>query len=181
LLRDTDLPWLSLSGCRVPALVGDGLRVDGALLLRDSFWATGGGTLGAVRLLGARIGGVMDLSNAQLIGQDWPPLIADGLQVEGDLILSSCRATGRSKFGVVRLPGARIGGRLDLAGAQLTNEDGATLIGDGLQVEGDLILRSCRATGRSKFGAVQLPGARIGGRVDLASAQLTGRDEAVHD
>ena len=122
-LRDASVPWLSLSGSRVPSLVGDGLRVDGALLLREGFWATGGNRLGAVRLLGARIGGMTDLSNAQLIGQAWPPLIGDGLQVEGDLILRSCRATGRSRFGAMQLPGAHIGGRVDLARAQLTDRD----------------------------------------------------------
>jgi hypothetical protein len=138
-LRDASVPWLSLSGSRVPALVCDGLRVDGSLILREGFRTTGGRRLGGVRVPGARIGGRLDLSNAQLTGQDWPALIADGLQIGGDLILSSFHATAHSRLGTVRLAGAHIYGQLDLSSAILINQDGAALIADGLQVDGDLI------------------------------------------
>jgi len=50
-LRDAGLPWLSLSASRVPALLCDGLRVEGSLLLRDGFRVTDGYRLGGLRLL----------------------------------------------------------------------------------------------------------------------------------
>ena len=62
-LRDAAVPWLSLSGSRVPALGCDGLRVDGSLLLGEGFRTTGGRRLGSVSVPGARIGGRVDLTS----------------------------------------------------------------------------------------------------------------------
>lgn len=59
-----------MSGSCVPALHGDGLQVEGGLFLDEGFRATGGGVLGAVRLLGARIAGQLSLEGAELTNED---------------------------------------------------------------------------------------------------------------
>ncbi len=154
-----------------PALAADGLQVDQTLLLRGGFTATGSGEYGAVFLRGARIGGVLDCSGAELRNDSGPALVADGLQV--DQTLSLIGFTGSGERGAVRLRGARIGGQLDCSGAELRNDSGPALDADGLQVDQALFLRGgFTATGSGELGAVRLRGARIGGQLDCSGAQL---------
>jgi hypothetical protein len=92
-----------------PALSADRFQVDGGLFLREGFTATGSGDLGSVRLLGAHIGGQLDLSGATLINDTGTALFADGLQIDGGLFLHDWfTATGSGGAGAVRLLGARI-------------------------------------------------------------------------
>ncbi len=65
-----------------PALFADGLQVDQAMFLRY-FTATVSTGDGAVRLLGAHLGGQLDFDGAQLRNDSGPALAADGLQVDG--------------------------------------------------------------------------------------------------
>ncbi len=68
-----------------------------------------------MRLLGARIGGQLDARRATLRNDTGPALVAEGLLVDGDLVLSGYfTATGSGKKAVVRLASAQIGGRLFL-------------------------------------------------------------------
>lgn len=80
-LTGARLPWLTLSASHLPALDGDGLRVQGDVLLGDGFTATGHGEEGAVRLLGAHISGQLNLNGARLANDAGPALVADGLHV----------------------------------------------------------------------------------------------------
>jgi hypothetical protein len=172
LLAEAHLPWLTLSGSCVPTIQGDGLRIDGALLLSEGFGTTGGSKRGAVQLREARIGSVLDLSGAVLTNPDGVGLDGDGLRIDGSLCLRWFRATGRGEYGAVQLSMARIGGVLDLSGAVLINPDGPALDGDGLQVDGALFLsKGFRATGRGEGGAMRLLGAH-GGVLDLSGAVL---------
>jgi hypothetical protein len=175
LLRDAHLPWLTLTGSCVPALDGNGLRVDSDLFLDGGFRATGGGERGAVRLWGARTGGQLFLSDAELTNEAGPALVGDGLRVDGDLFLDEgFRATGHSEDGAVRLLGAHITGQMSLTGAVLTNEAGPALSGDQLRVEHGLFFdEGFRATGRGNLGAVWLRGAHITGQMSLRGAMLT--------
>jgi hypothetical protein len=168
---------LNCSGAKLrndsgPALTADHLQVGGDLRLTDGFTATGSGELGAVRLIGARVGGQFSCDGA-LRNDSGPALIADGLQANQALIFrGGFTATGSSGLGAVRLIGARIGG-LDCDGAQLRNDSGAGLDGSGLQVDQDLFLRGgFLATGSGEDGAVRLVGARIGGLFDCSGAEL---------
>jgi hypothetical protein len=130
---------LILMGSSGPVLAGDGLRVDSGVFL-NGFRVTGHGEVGAVRLCGARITGQLPLRGAQLTDEAGIALAGDGLQVEGSLFLDEgFHATGCGENGAVRLVWAHITGGFSLAGAQLTNQAGPALVGDGLRVGGDLL------------------------------------------
>lgn len=94
-----------------PALSADGLVVDGDLRLDSQLRAFGKGEHGAVRLLGAKIGGQLSLSDALLKNETGPALLADRLSVDGDLFLDGkfC-ARGIGEHGAVRLEGAKVSG-----------------------------------------------------------------------
>jgi hypothetical protein len=70
LLDGAHLPWLTLTGSRVPALAGAGLQVDGDLLLNEGFQETGRDKDGVIRLRGAHVTGNLDLSGAKLTNED---------------------------------------------------------------------------------------------------------------
>ena len=173
LLVSARLPWLTLVGSHLSVLDGDGLQVDGDMLLGDGFMATGQGDYGAVRLLGAHVKGQLNFNGARLTNEAGPALIGDGLHVDGDVFGGGFIATGYGELGAVRLPGAHIIGQLNLNGAELTNQAGPALIGDGLHVDGGLVLaEGFTATGHYARGAVRLPGAHIGGQLNLDGAAL---------
>ncbi len=173
LLTGARLPWLTLSASHLSALDGDGLRVEGDVLLSEGFTATGRGDEGAVRLLGAHISGQLNLNGARLTNETGPAFIGDGLHVYGDVFGGGFVATGHGELSAVRLPGAHIKGQLNLNRAELANQAGPALIGDGLQVDGGLVLaEGFTATGHCERGAVRLPGAHIGGQLNLDHAQL---------
>jgi len=173
LLVSARLPWLTLAGSHLSALDCDGLHVDGDVLLGDGFTATGQGDYGAVRLLGAHIRGQLNFNGARLTNDAGPALIGDGLHVDGDVFGGGFIATGHGELGAVRLPGAHIIGQLNLNGAELTNQAGPALIGDGLHVDGGLVLaEGLIATGHYERGAMRLPGAHIGGQLNLDGATL---------
>ncbi|MDQ4102299.1 MAG: hypothetical protein M3186_00765 [Actinomycetota bacterium] len=173
LLVSARLPWLTLAGSQLPALDGDGFHVDGDVLLGDGFTATGQGDYGAVRLLGARVKGQLNFNGARLTNEAGPALIGDGLHVDGDMFGGGFVASGHGELGVVRLPGAHIVGQLNLNGAELANQAGPALVGDGLHVDGGLVLaEGFTATGGYERGAVRLPGAHISGQLNLDGAAL---------
>jgi len=82
------------------------------------------------------------------------------------------RAAGAGQDGVVRLPGAHIGGQLDCTGGELTSADGPALVADGLQADGGVFLRGgFRAAGAGELGVVRLAGAHIGGQLGCAGGR----------
>jgi hypothetical protein len=173
LMVSARLPWLTLAGSQLCALDCDGLQVDGDVLLGDGFTATGQSDYGALRLLGARIKGQLNLNGARLTNETGPALIGDGLHVDGDVFGGGFIATGHGELGAVRLPGAHIIGQLNFNGAELANQAGPAIIGDGLRVDGGLVLaEGFTASGHYERGAVRLPGAHIRGQLNLACATL---------
>lgn len=173
LMVSARLPWLTLAGSQLCALDCDGLQVDGDVLLGDGFTATGQSDYGAVRLLGAHVKGQLNLNGARLTNETGPALIGDGLHVDGDVFGGGFIATGHGELGAVRLPGAHIVGQLNFNGAELANQAGPALIGDGLHVDGGLVLaEGFIASGHYERGAVRLPGAHISGQLNLAGATL---------
>ncbi len=168
---------LNFNGARLsnqagPALIGDGLHVDGDVF-GGGFIATGAGELGAVRLPGARILGQLNLNGAELANQAGPALIADGMHVGGGLVLAEgFTATGHCERGAVRLPGAHITGQLNLDGAALINSAGPALIGDHLEVNGGVFLDGFTATGHGEDSVLRLPDAHISGQLNLDRAEL---------
>ena len=143
-----------------------------------------------IRIRGARIQGPLDFEGATLLhrlflircaipegilltdartrrielsGSHIRELHADGLTVDGDLVLS-----GLTCIGAVRLRGARIGGSLSCRGARLENPNGDALSADGMTVEGDVFLNQ----GFHATGAVWLLGAHIRGSLSCRGARL---------
>ncbi|WP_173139607.1 hypothetical protein [Kibdelosporangium persicum] len=110
-----------------------------------------------------------------LTGCNLSVLDAQGLRVEGDLILTEgFAATGTGEHGAVRLLDAHITGSLDLSTARLTNDTGPALNADRLQVDGGLFLQEgFTAVGTGEFGAVRMLGAHITGQLSLSTARLT--------
>jgi hypothetical protein len=182
----------TLTDMNGPALIADGIQVDQSLFLKRltpdwGFQATGGGNTGAVRLMGARIGGQLSLVGATLTNETGPALLAENLNVNlsllaGPLLFHDPKgcpgqvkftATGNDALGTVRLLGARVGGQLDFTDATVTNHVGPALAADGLKVDQGLFLRHWQGTGASMLAAVRLSGARVGGQLDFADATLT--------
>ena len=94
-----------------PALIADGLQVGQAMFLSGGFTATGSGDDGAVRLVGAHIGGQLGCAGAELRNDSGPALVADSLQVGQDMYLTSgFTAIGGGDDVAVDLTGARVGG-----------------------------------------------------------------------
>ncbi|MGH3546958.1 MAG: hypothetical protein ACRDQU_02305 [Pseudonocardiaceae bacterium] len=171
---------LNLNGAELtnqagPALIADGLRVDGGLVLAEGFTATGHYARGAVRLPGAHISGQLNLDGATLVNPAGPALIGDHLEVDGGVFLDGFTATGHGEDGAVRLPDAHITGQLNLDRAALTNPAGAALIGDHLRVDSDMFAEEFTATGHSPDGAVRLADAHISGQLNLSHAKLTNQ------
>ncbi len=172
------VPELGCSGAILtnhsgPALYGEGLQVESDLFLRDGFSAIGAGELGALRLVGAYIGGQLGCSGAILTNHSGPALHGEELQVDSGMLLhEGFSATGEDA--TVRLRGAHIGGQLVCSGATLTNDSGPALDADQLQVDSGMFLRDgFSATGAGEDVTVRLAAARIGGPLDWSGASVS--------
>ena len=136
-----------------PALFADGLQVGQDMFLRNEFTATGSSGAGAVRLVGAHIGGQLDCGGAKLRNDSGPALHADSLQVGHAVVLSGgFTATGAGVDGAVRLVGAHIGSQFDCGGAKLRNDSGPALLADALQVGQDMQCDNLTADGGVVLG-----------------------------
>jgi hypothetical protein len=149
------------------------------------------GHLGGLRLIGARITGVLDLSPSTIAQpfeflECWfdepvdlaltrtqsifiqdcrlPGLRAHGMHTEGGVYLDGLQCTA-----MLDLTGAHITGLLSLDRARLSDPDGVALIADGANFGNSV---SCRQ-GFSAVGRVQLIAARVGGTFDLDTATVT--------
>jgi hypothetical protein len=156
-----------------PAFAGDGLQVDKDFLANRRFTAWGGGLSGAVRLVGAHIGGQLDFSEAELRNDSYAALHADGLLVDREVILADgFAATGSGDAGAVSLVSAHIGGRLLCSRAHLRNDSGPALWADGLYVGHDMYFANSSAIGSSQDGVFRLLNARIDGDLSFAATCL---------
>jgi hypothetical protein len=174
---DARLASVVLTGCQLehPAEPPrDAARLTCGVLSLAGARVIGHAGYGAVDLGGARIGGYLDCSGAELCNDCGPALYADGVQVEQSTFLADgFTATGRGDLGAVHLHGADIGGQLVCDGARLRNDSGPALLADGLHVGHGVFLRGeFTATGSGDLGAVRLARARIGGQLDCTGAQL---------
>ncbi|MDX8143070.1 hypothetical protein SK854_13165 [Lentzea sp. BCCO 10_0061] len=172
--RDTHIPALVLSVCRLehpsePPLDAD--RLITTVFVASEVTITGHSDLGAISLLGARIG-QLDCGGATLRNDSGPALNADYLQIDQGMFLrGGFTATGTGDTGAVRLLGAHIS-QLECDGATLRNDSGPALDADGLQVDQCVYLRDgFTATGTGDTGAVRLLGAHIG-ELDCSGATL---------
>jgi len=176
LARDARLASVSLAGCQLehpaePPLYAEGLTcrvldLSGARII-------GHVSAGAVRLLGAHIGGSLYCTGAALHNDSGAALAADGLKVGLNMFLrDGFTATGAGEASAVRLVGANIGGQLSCIGARLRNDSGPALQAYSLHVGQTMLLRGFTATGSGDDGAVRLTGAHIGGSLECDGASL---------
>ncbi|HRK24687.1 MAG TPA: hypothetical protein PLQ11_07010, partial [Beijerinckiaceae bacterium] len=121
---------------------------------------------GAVRLLGARIGGDLACDGGRFLRKGEDALNCDGMSVTGALFLREVEASGE-----VRLLGARIGGNLVCDGGRFLKKGEDALSCDRMNVAGDLFLRKVEAS-----GAVRLLGARIGGNLSCNGGRFLNED-----
>jgi len=156
-----------------PALIADGLNVDQDVFLSGAFTAKGSG---AVRLPGGHIGGQLACTGATLTNDTGPALIANGLNVDQNVVLSGAfTAKGSGPDGAVCLLGGHIGGQLACTGATLTNKTGPALHADRLKVDQGVSLNG-GFTGGGPDGAVRLLGGHIGGQLACTSAATLTND-----
>ncbi len=178
--RDAHLRDLYLSGSLLHHLHADGLRTDSHLFMRDAT-ITGGGKLDAISLIGAHIGGMVDLDRATITNATGPALVADRLCTDSNLTMENATITCTAEDGALRLLGAHIGGQIDLLRATITNTTGPAVHADGLRTDSDLSIRNATITGARGLGALRLLDAHIGGQIDLLRATITNTTgPAVH-
>ena len=138
-------------------MVADRIRIDGNLELDDGLR-----TDGTFRLPNAVVGGYLRLSGARLSGphggsERGIALLADGMDVGGDL---EGRDHGRGALacaGQLRLVGAQVRGSASLSGIELAAPDGYALLADRLHIGGEFYLRRIHCQ-----GTIRLQDAEIG-------------------
>jgi hypothetical protein len=153
---------LGFSGCRVPGIYGDGLRLDGALMLRQGFEATA-----PVYLTGARIEGDIDATDSRFVTNERTALSLNKAVVEGDLILNRLHVDS----GEVMLTALQIRGSLFCAAGQIINAGKLALGARGLKVGGDVGLNA----GFCSQGELRLMGAQIGGDLNCRGGSFLNR------
>ena len=167
-VEGAELFELSLTGCpRLPGLLGNGLRLRRDLDLSRSqvagaHWTSASTSKqAAIWLCESEIGGRLVCVDTTINGQGGRSIQADRVRVGGSIRLLH----QFSSLGEIRLIGARLGGSLDLTGAQIASSDGPAIhLGDAT-IEGSVFLIDDPA-GR---------GPVIRGRIDMGSTHISGR------
>ena len=154
------------------AFFADGLEASDVFMRRVE-------TFGQVRLLGAKLGGVLDCEGGKFRaekdanGNPGAAIAADGLEAQG-VFLSGAEVSGE-----VRLLGAELGGDLGCEGGKFRaqkdakGEPGAALHADQLKTAGSVFL--CRT---DVSGSVRLGGAKLGGDLDCGGSKFRAEKDA---
>ena len=160
-MPDAECASLHMDGCHLKrGLMADGLKTKGGVSMCGIF------AEGEVRLLRARIGGVLNCEGGKFHNPDGPALHADRMTVAGGVFLDGIDAEGE-----VRMRGARIDGSLNCVKGKIRNRNGFAFSADGMSATGGVLLR-----GFSADGEVRLSGARIGGNLDCDGGKFKNVD-----
>ncbi len=154
-------------GCAVTATDPEQAAVmaDGACIDHD--FSLDVKAKGEVRLVGASIGGQLNMANATLRNGNGTALSADHATITGDALFNrSFTAEGE-----VRLLGASIGGQLNLEDAALRNTNDDALSADGATIAGGAFLNGSFTA----EGEVRLLGASIGRQLNMVGATLRNK------
>jgi hypothetical protein len=163
----------SMRNCQVAGLAGDALIVTRFLDFSGSAFS------GPVRLMVADIRGGLSFRDCEFGNpdDDGVVLFAEGIKIDGYLLLDSSPGHAFAADGTLRLSGAVITGNLICAGARLSraDRDGVSLIAVRIKVGGDVLFTAHPgATGFSAKGTVILFAADIAGNLDCTGASLGG-------
>jgi hypothetical protein len=173
---DAETKVVSLERTAVSAIAGDGVMVDGSLLLR------GATILGSLQLFGAEITGTLSCTGCTIEGKPWKSqrLAADleTVTIGGNLEMRD----GFQAHGLILLDNSEIGGTFDCTGGRFFSgfnearfEEGSrwdpgvrrSLKCHRLNIKGSLYLRDCGCDGEASF-----LGAQVGGDIDCRNGQF---------
>jgi cytoskeletal protein CcmA (bactofilin family) len=113
-------------------LNADGAKIGGSIFFRDGFKAEG-----EVSLIGATIGGDIDLGSAEFVTPGNDAISADRAKIGGDVMFDD----GCTAAGAVRFLGAMIGGDLECDDAVFSNPGDDAFNAVGAKIEGSIAFR----------------------------------------
>ncbi|WZH54345.1 MAG: hypothetical protein PIR53_10220 [Nocardioides alkalitolerans] len=166
-LTDSRTMRLKLSDHRSPTVYHEpvslsGAEIDGALFAASAQFRDG------LSMISTSIHGLVSLFNADFSATTRnSALIADGLRVEGDTLLSEA-----SMHASVSMRRSEIGGDLMLGGVSFDRPYAAAFIGDGMRVGGSLLAPDTTAA-----GSISIVGAKISGQLVLGDSVLVAPPE----
>jgi hypothetical protein len=177
---DAETKVVSLDRTAVSTIRGDGVAVDGSLLLRGALID------GSLQLFGAEIGGSLSCTDCTIKGKRWRSqrLAADlaTVAIGGNVEFRG----GFSAGGLILLDDSEIGGAFDCSGAKFSAGVGEArsqppsrwdradraLKAHRLKVSGSLYLRDCDSDGEVSFS-----GAQIGGDLDCRNGHFRSAEQ----
>ncbi|GHH45985.1 hypothetical protein [Lentzea cavernae] len=167
------LPSLIFNGGRCGGIHADSLHLDSVLFLRNGVRIIADSEPGAVRLVGAHIGGDLDLTGAEITNTAGPALAAGGLEVGGILIFrDGVRILGHGHRGAINLTGAHLASDFDMADTEITNATGPAVVLESAVVDGTFALwRNIRINGHDS--GLDLRGAHFLGQFGLRDTEIT--------
>lgn len=176
------LQELTVTGCKLPGLLGNGVRVrldlnlSGSRVVGAHETTVGYYRRASVWLCEADIGGHLLCAGTLLNGFGERALQADRMRVGGTVrLLQDFTAIGQ-----VRLLGAHVEGSVDFAGARLSDPGGVALDLSDAAVGGNVLFTSAGTRRLTVKGRLDMNNARVSGRCLLRRAVLTappGRPE----
>ncbi|SMD23438.1 hypothetical protein SAMN05660733_07285 [Lentzea albidocapillata] len=162
-----------------PAIIADGINVRRDIIFH-AFKSRGDHVDGAIRLPGAQISGQGEILNSEVANSSGAAILADNLQVGGNLIVQTVKAVGSGHFGTFRLVGAVISGRFVFSDVEIGNASGPAVHADTLRVNGSIQWQRFVAQGGSNSGMVRMSGARVGVQLDFQGEIVNNAGVALH-
>jgi hypothetical protein len=168
---EVDLDGTVLTNTKGTALSADNLRVAGNLELRGA-QLSGSGRFGAVRLVGAQVGGLLLADEVVVRNDTGPALFGDRLRVDGLVEFPRVDIAGHGDLGTIVLQGINVGGSANFAHAKVRNDVGTAVTLDNSHIHGNLRLDRVRIAGRGKRGALSVSSTRVGPQLVFSGANF---------
>src|SRR5262249_41504332 len=127
---------------------------------------------GALWLGNARVGNDIYLVDEQVRNDSGPAVQADGLHVDGAIVLLRAKVFGAGPDGALWLLGVRLSG-LRIVESEVCNESGPALFANQLHAQGILRLEETQLSGAGEYATVRLAGASAGGQFSLTDTTIT--------
>ncbi|MFC3893782.1 hypothetical protein ACFOWZ_20090 [Lentzea rhizosphaerae] len=173
---DLDLEGVEVTCTTGSAVKADSLRVDGSMFVRGGARITGHSELGAINMIGAHIGGKLELNDVQVRNNAGPAWDCEDVRVDGAVSArDNARFAGHGRFGGINLLNARISKYFSLyRGVEVTNSDGPALYLNGIDVTGSVFFRDgIELSGEGPRGAIDLIGAALHQEIEFKDVRIT--------